>query len=395
MALVPFRYNLRSLLVRSSATLLTVCAIGATVAVLAGMLSLQQGFKTLFEEKGRADLAVFLRRGATSEGESGLSREQCDILSKEVPEVERDATGKPLASAELFLAVRLRKFDGGETNVAIRGIEPTTFAIHGDDLRIVDQPGQHEPGRRFTPGSDELIVGDGLIERIANCKVGDTLRINTVTFRIVGTFTGKGGYRSEIWGDLERLSAALQRTVRSRVLAKVAPGTDLAAVQERYTSDLRLQPTVQTERSYLASQTERLTLTFTFLGGFLALIMGIAAVFTGTNSMLSAISSRTHEIGILKAIGYRPLAIFLSFLGEAVLLGVLGGLVGCLLVLPFQGAETGTMNQTFSEATFAFRTTPMVMATAISFAAALGLIGGMFPALRAARMTPTQALRRS
>ncbi len=404
MALVPFRYNLRSLLVRSSSTLLTVCAIGATVAVLAGMLSLQQGFKTLFEEKGRADLAVFLRKGATSEGESGLTREQCDILTKEVPEVQLDAAGKPLASAELFLAVRLRKFDGGETNVAMRGIEPMTFAIHGDDIRIRDEkftiatrdePLHEVQGRRFTPGSDELIVGEGLVDRIANCKVGDTLRINTVTFRIVGTFTGKGGYRSEIWGDLERLSAALQRPVRSRVLAKVAQGTDLAAVQERYTSDLRLQPKVQSERDYLASQTQRLTITFTFLGGFLALIMGIAAIFTGTNSMLSAISARTHEIGILKAIGYRPFAIFASFLGEALLLGVLGGVVGCLLVLPFQGQETGTMNQTFSEATFAFRTTPTVMIAAITFAATLGLVGGMFPAWRAARMTPTQALRRS
>lgn len=388
MALVPLRYNLRSLFVRSSSTLLTVCAIGATVAVLAGMLSLQQGFSLLFQERGRADLAVFLRKGATSEGESGLNREQCDILKKEVPEIERAADGTPLASAELFLAVRLRKFDGGETNVAIRGVEPLTFAVHGDDLRIVD-------GQNFRPGSDELIVGDGLVERIANCKVGDTLRINTITFRIVGTFTGKGGYRSEIWGDLDRLSAALQRPVHSRVLAKVAPGTDCSALTERYTSDLRVQPKVQTEREYLASQTSRLKLTFTILGGFLAAIMGLGAVFTGTNSMLSTIGARTHEIGILKAVGYRPFPIFLSFLGEALLLGVLGGLFGCLLVLPFQGAETGTMNQTFSEVTFAFRTTPVVLLQSITFAALLGLVGGLFPAWRAARMTPVQALRRS
>jgi putative ABC transport system permease protein len=388
MALVPFRYNLRSLFVRSSSTFLTVCAIAATVAVLAGMLSLQQGFATLFTERGRDDLAVFLRKGATSEGESGMTREQCEILTKEVPEVARDEQGRPLASAELFLAVRLRKFDGGETNVSIRGVEPATFAIHGNDVRITQ-------GQRFTPGSDELIVGEGLTGRIADCKVGDVLRINTASFRIVGVFAGKGGYRSEIWGDLERIGEALQRPVRSRVLAKVAPGTDLDAVQTRYASDLRLQPKVQSERTYLASQTERLSLTFSLLGGFLAVIMGIAAVFTGTNSMLSAIGARTHEIGILKAVGYRPVAIFLSFLGEAVLLGMAGGVVGCLLVLPLQGAETGTMNQTFSEVTFAFRTTPSVMLTAIVFAGALGLVGGLFPALRAARMTPTQALRRS
>lgn len=388
MALVPLRYNLRSLWVRASSTLLTVCAIGATVAVLAGMLSLQQGFAVLFQERGRDDLAVFLRKGAKSEGESGLTREQCNVLQKEVPEIELDGAGKPLASAEVFLAVRLRKFDGGETNVAIRGVEPATFAIHGDDIRIV-------AGRMPKPGSDELIVGEGLVDRIRNCKPDDTLRINTGTFRIVGTFTGKGGYRSEIWGDLERLSEALQRPVRSRVLARIKPGTDLAAVQTRYESDLRTQPSVQTERAYLATQTDRLSTTFSILGTFLGLIMGLGAIFTGTNSMLAAIGARTHEIGILKAVGYRPFPIFVSFLGEAVLLGLLGGLLGGLLVLPFQGAETGTMNETFSEVTFAFRTTPFVMLVAITFAMLLGLVGGLFPAWRAAQMTPTQALRRS
>jgi len=387
MALVPLRYNLRSLWVRASSTLLTVCAIGATVAVLAGMLSLQQGFAVLFQERGRDDLAVFLRKGAKSEGESGLTREQCNVLQKEVPEIELDGAGKPLASAEVFLAVRLRKFDGGETNVAIRGVEPATFAIHGDDIRIV-------AGRMPQPGTDELIVGEGLVDRIRNCKPDDTLRINTGTFRIVGTFTGKGGYRSEIWGDLERLSEALQRPVRSRVLARIEPGTDLAAVQTRYESDLRTQPSVQTERAYLATQTDRLSTTFSILGTFLGLIMGLGAIFTGTNSMLAAIGARTHEIGILKAVGYRPFPIFVSFLGEAVLLGLLGGLLGCLLVLPFQGAETGTMNETFSEVTFAFRTTPFVMLVAVTFAMVLGLVGGLFPAWRAAQMTPTQALRR-
>ena len=388
MALVPLRYNLRSLFVRSSATALTVCAIGATVAVLAGMLSLQQGFATLFQERGRGDVAVFLRKGATSEGESGLTREQCDILSKEVPEVARDPKGAPLASAEMFLAVRLRKFDGGETNVAIRGVEPLSFAVQGDDLRVVE-------GRRFEPGSDELIVGEGLLDRIANCRVGDVLRINTVTFRIVGTFAGKGGYRSEIWGDLDRLGKALERPVASRIVAVVRPDTDFAALTERYASDLRVQPKVQSEREYLKSQTGDLSQRFTLLGGFLAVIMGVGAIFTGTNSLLGTISARSHEIGILKAVGYRPFAIFVSFLFEAVLLGVLGGLAGCLLVLPFQGAETGTMNQTFSEVTFAFRTTLPVMLDAIAFAAALGLLGGMVPAWRAARMTPTQALRRA
>jgi len=387
MALVPFRYNLRSLWVRRSSTLLTTCAIGATVAVLAFMLSLQQGFLILFQENGRDDLAVFLRKGATSEGESGITREQCEVLTKEVPEIAKDDKGRPLASAELYLAVRRRKADGGETNIALRGVEPMTFAIHGDTVRIVE-------GKNFTANSDEVIVGEGLVGRVPECRVGEVLQINTVPFRVVGVFTGKGGYRSEIWGDLERLGQALQRPVSSRVLARIQEGTDLKAIEQRFTDDKRLQPKVETEREYLASQTKRLEGQFLGLGLFLAIIMGIAAVFTGTNAMLSAISSRTHEIGILQAIGYRPLAVFLSFLFEAVALGVLGGVFGCALVLPFQGMETGTMNQTFSEVTFAFRTTPSVLGSAIGFAGLLGLVGGAFPAWRAARLLPTQALRR-
>jgi ABC-type lipoprotein release transport system permease subunit len=387
MALVPFRYNFRSLWVRRSSTLLTICAIGATVAVLAGMLSLQQGFATMFAENGRTDLAIFLRKGATSEGESGLPREQTDLIKKETPEILQDAQGQPLASAEMYLAVRREKVDGGETNVAMRGVEPSTFAVHGDALQII-------AGRRFTPGADELIVGEKLVARIANCQVGETLRINVTPFKIVGTFRGKGGYESEIWGDLDRLGEALQRPVRSRVIAKIKPDTDLAAIEARYTDDKRLQPKVQTEQEYLQSQTKALSITFTAIGLFLSILMGIAAVFTGTNAMLSAIAARTHEIGILQSIGFRPFAIFSAFLLEALLLGILGGVVGCAMVLPFQGRETGTMNQTFSEVVFAFRTTPTVMVAAIVFASLLGLVGGALPALRAARMKPTQALRR-
>ncbi|MFK7742398.1 MAG: ABC transporter permease [Planctomycetota bacterium] len=388
MALVPISYSLRSLFVRWSSTLLTVCAIGATVAVLAGMLSLGEGFSSMFQERGRADLAIFLRKGATSEGESGIQREQCEILKKEIPEVVRDAEGRPLASAELFLAALLPRYDGGKTNVSLRGVEPATFAIHGDDVKILE-------GRKPELGTDELLVGASVTDRIQNCRVGDTLRINTAPFRIVGVFDAKGGYRSEIWGDLDRLSEALERPVRSRVVAKLEPGADIAAIQERYETDLRVQPAIFTERDYLTTQTGNLRATFIGAGIFLAIIMGIGALFTGVNSMLSSIGARTHEIGILKAVGYRPLAIMLSFLLEAVVLGLLGGAIGCLLILPLQGLQFGTTNfDTFSDVVFGFRTTPFVMGTSIGFAMLLGLVGGLLPAWRASRMTPTQALRR-
>jgi len=388
MALVPLTYNLRSLFARRSSTLLTVFSVAATVAVLAGVISLQQGFQTLFAERGREDLAVLLRPGATSEGESSFPRDRAEILIKESPEFALTDDGRPLASGELFLAVRRFKESGGETNVPIRGVQPMTFAIHGDDLRITE-------GRGFEPGADEVIVGRGLVGRIRDCHVGDVLQLNTTPFRVVGIFESKGAFESEIWGDADRMMEALQRNGFSRVIATLTDPSELAPLAERLATDKRVPAKVLSEREYLTSQTSALSATLLLLGLFLALVMGTAAVFTGTNAMLSAITTRTHEIGILLSLGFRPWAVFLSFLLEAILLGLLGGALGCLVVLPLNGVRTGTMNfQTFTEFAFAFRATPTVLATSIGFALFLGIVGGAWPAWRAARLTPTQALRR-
>ncbi|GAB4164327.1 MAG: ABC transporter permease [Planctomycetota bacterium] len=388
MALVPLQYNIRSLHQRRSATLLTVLSIAATVAVLAGMLALQQGFSILVQERGRSDLAVMMRPGAKSEGESIIGLEAAQILVKETPEIAQDEQGRPLAAAEMFLAVSLEKAFGGKTNVPIRGVQPATFAIHGDDVRILQ-------GRRPTPGSDELIVGSSIADRIRDCHVGDVLMLNVTPFRVVGIFKGRGGFDSELWGDADRLQHALQRQAYSRVIAVLRPGTDVEAMARRLADDPRVPTKVLTERAYLSSQTAELAGMLGFLGAFLATIMGIGAVFTGTNAMLSSIGARTHEVGILLATGFRPFSIFLSFLFEALVLGLLGGLAGCLLVLPLNGMRTGTMNfATFTEIAFAFRTTTGVLICAVSFAMVLGIVGGAIPAWRAARMMPTRALRR-
>lgn len=388
MAFVPLSYNLRSLLVRRSATLLTVLGIGATVAVLAGVLALQQGFATLFEENGRDDVCVFLRQGATNEGDSVFSLERAQILMKSLPDIERPEDGQPLVSSEMYLAVRRYKLDGGETNVPIRGVQPGTFAIMQDDLHI-------ESGRNFVPGADEVIVGRKLVDRIRDCELGDTLVLNTTPFKVVGVFDHPGPYKSEIWGDRDRMAEALERPVFNRVIAKLKPGTDLADLKERMESDPQVPCKVLTEREYLSSQTQAFSFVLRALGVFLAVIMGVAAVFTATNTMLSALASRTNEIGILLSLGFKPWAIFVSFLFESLVLGLLGGAAGCLMALPLNGVNTGAMNfQTFTEVAFAFRVTPEVMITAVSFALMLGLVGGALPALRAASLRPTEALRR-
>ena len=388
MKLVPASYNLRSLIVRRGPTLLTVLGIAATVATVAGVLALQQGFATLYAENGRPDLAVVLRPGATSEGVSSFSRESALRIAKSTPEFAVDANGAPLASLECFLAVRRFRVDGGETNVPLRGVQPQTFALRGDELRMAE-------GRNFVAGTDEVIVGRSITNRIADCRVGDVLTINVTPFKVVGVFECDGPFESEIWGDFDRMLSALDRFGPNRVLGRLVEGADVAAMDERLRASPETPAAVTTERDYLSAQTEVLSAILVFLGGFLGLIMGVAAVFTATNTMLSAIASRTHEIGILLASGFRPLAIFLSFLFEATLLGLLGGIVGALLVLPLNGIQTGTTNfQTFTEVAFGFRITSNVLLPAILFSLVLGVFGGALPALRAARMTPTEALRR-
>ena len=388
MAWVPLSYNVRSLFVRRSATLLTVLGIGATVAVLAGVLALQQGFETLFSQGGRDDVVVMLRPGAAAEGESIFSRDRANFLIKSCPEIAEAADGRPLAAAESYLAVRLFKLSGGETNVPIRGVQPMTFEITGERLEIVD-------GRNFQAGTDEVIVGQKLTGRIRDCRVDDVIVLNTTPFRVAGVFDYDGPFSSEIWGDLERMAVALERPVFNRVIAKLRPNVSVEEFAERLENDEQAPAKAMSERRYLSEQTQVLSVVLGVLGSFLAGVMGLAAVFTATNTMLAALAARTHEIGVLKSIGFRPFPIFVSFLFEALFLGLLGGLAGCLFALPLNGIETGTTNfQTFTEVAFAFRVTPHVMTTAVVFALILGLFGGAWPAWRAARMKPTEALRR-
>ncbi len=389
MKLVPFSYNLRSLFVRRTTTVLTVLGIGSTVAIIAGVLALQQGFARLFTESGREDLVVVLRQGATTEGDSGFSRERADVLKKSSPEIAIDDEGRPLASLETYLAVRRFKRDGGETNVPIRGVQEAAFALHETTLRIVE-------GRRFEFGTDEVIVGSKLTGRIRDCRIGDVIVLNTTPFRVVGVFEHDGPFASEIWSDVERMSSALERPVFSRMIAKLKPGITVAAFHERLQNDVQTPAVALTEREYLVRQTQAISSTLFGLAGALALIMGIAAVFTATNTMLASVGSRTREIGILLAIGYRPFAIFLSFLLETILLGLLGGAAGSVMTLPLNGIETGTTNfQTFTEVAFAFRVTLPVLLTAIGFSLVLGVAGGAWPSWKAARLRPTEAMRRA
>jgi putative ABC transport system permease protein len=387
--LVPFSYHFRSVLVRRSSALLTIIGIGATVAILGGVLALEQGFSQLFSENGREDLVVFLRSGAMNEGESVIPREHTNTLIKSLPEIASNSAGEPLASAENWVAVRLGKVGGGETNVPVRGVGPRSFELAGSDLRI-------SAGRRLEPGADEIIVGSRLSRRIRDCGLGQVLVLDATPFRVVGVFEHDGPFASEIGGDVDRLGEALARPGHCRVIAKLRPGVEIASLAERLAADPRLAVDVRSEKEYLASQTLLLSASLRTLGALLAGLMGLAAVFTATTTMFAVVSARTREVGILKSVGFRSGPIFLGFLLEALVLGLLGGALGCVAILPLNGVETGTTNfQTFAEVAFAFRITPGLLGTALLFALALGLLGGAAPAWRAARMSPVEALRRA
>ena len=384
---LPVRYTLRNMAVRRSATALTALGIAMTVAVFAGVLALNLGFRQLYETHGDSNLAIYLRPGAKSEGESVVRREEADILIKERPEVARDEAGRPLAAAELYLAVYMDKVDGGVTNVALRGIQPASIALREGVVRKVE-------GEWFKFGTDEVVVGLPLTKRMKNCRVGDTIDINTSSFRVVGVIQAGSAEGGEIWGDVDRLMQALERPVFSRVIARIKPGTDLHAVAEELQHDARVPLQVLSEPEYLSKQTALTGKMLSTLGTILTIVMGIAAVLGAMNTMLASVAARTHEVGVLLAIGYPRLSVFLSFLLEAALIGLVGGAVGLLIALPFNGVETGMSNwNTFTDVSFAFRLTPGLALKSFLLAFGLGLIGGALPALRASRLKPVEAFR--
>jgi putative ABC transport system permease protein len=387
--LVPFRYPFRSLAVRWSPSVFSALGIGLTVAVLGGVLSLREGFQSLVGETGRDDVLVYVRPGAQSEGESIVRYPKDSAVLMTRPEIARDETGAPIAACESYLGINLEKSDGsGTTIVPVRGVEPMSFRIQGERLRVVD-------GRMPAFGADEVIVGRPLSKRIRDCRVGDTLVFNVTPFKVVGLFTHDGAYASEVWGDVVRITGATQRPFRQRLVALLAPGHDVSKIAAEIENDPQTPMKLQTERAYFAAQTSNLGGVLMVLATILTILMGTAAVLGAVNTMLAAVGARTREVGILVSLGYRGFSVFLSFLLEAGIIGLAGGLLGCLIVLPLNGLETGTTNwNTFTEVAFAFRVTPALLLRAVVVAVTLGLLGGAFPAWRASRLVPTAALRR-
>jgi len=385
---LPLHYNVRNVRVRWQVTLLAVSGIALVVAVFAVLMSMSEGFKTALKSTGRPDNAIIVQRGSGSELTSGVPLEARNMIIVD-DRVARGADGQPLASWDWVIVISLVKAtDGMPTNVTLRAVPPRAFEVRGG-IRVLE-------GRAFTPGLDEVIVGRKLTERIRGVKLGDNVKYQHKQLHVVGIFESQGGaFESEIWGDFDTLGAIFQRGSGSNSL--VVRMKDPAAIPEldRW---IRAQPQMQLqavpERKYYEDQAGPLAKILRSLANAVAWIMGFGAVFGAMNTMYAIVAARTREIGTLRALGFSRRAILSSFLIESVFLALVGGALGCLLALPMHGFSTGTgQTQSFSEIAFAFRLTPGIMLTGMVFAAVMGILGGLFPALRGARLPITAALR--
>jgi ABC-type lipoprotein release transport system permease subunit len=387
-ARIPLIYNVRNLAVRRVSTILTALGIGLVAWVFIFTLALAGGFQSALTTTGSSQNVMVIRKGSTSELMSIVSREAAGaVLSQE--EVARAADGTPLAAAELMVVWNLPRKSGTWTNVVVRGVSPKSLALR-PKMRLVQ-------GRMYRPGLDEVVVGSMVAHRFQNCSVGDRLKLAGREWTVVGVLdAGGAAYDSEIWGDVELFMPVFDRPVFQSMTLRLRDPSQFPALKKRLEADPRLSVEVEREDRFYAAQSGMLAALLRGLGFFVTSIMSLGAVFGALNTMYAAVASRTKEIGALRAIGFSRGAVLTSVLVESVLLALLGGAIGCLLAIPVRTFTTGTMSfATFSELAFRFQVTPGMMLAGLVFSAAMGLVGGFFPARRAATMPIVEALRQA
>lgn len=383
---IPIIYNVRSIMQRPASTVMTAVSIGLVVAVFVAMLALATGFRAALAKTGSPDNVIVLRQGAQDELSSGISRETARLIAT-FPHVAKGSDGQPLVSPEVYVLLNPDRKTGGIGNVVARGVDDRAFDVrHG--VHIV-------AGRKFNSGASEVIIGRRIAERFVNMDIGDTLEFGGRRWEVVGHFASEGsGFESEVWGENEQFMPVFRGQVYQSVIFRLASGTTLDEVQRAMETDPRLQVSVRQEQDFYTSQSAILSTTLKIMAVFISAIMSIGAIFGAVNTMYSAVASRAPEIAVMLTLGFRPRSVLASFLSEAAIIALLGGLLGCLFALPINGIATSTTNwQSFSEVAFAFRVTPTLLVYGVVFAVVMGVIGGLFPAWRAARLPVVQALR--
>lgn len=378
--------SLRSIPQRLGPSLVIVVGLAGVVAVFTALLAMAEGFQSTLKSTGREDVALVLRGGSSAELNSVLPRDQATLI-KQAPGVRQGGDDQPLASAEMIVIAELLK-TGEKTgsNIIVRGVEPAAFALR-PQLKIVD-------GRRFQPGLRELIVGRGVAQQFEGVRLGETLRMRGSDWTVVGVFESGDANESELWVDVEVAQTTFNRRGFSSVRLQLPNPAGLKSVKDALTADPRLNVDVESEQQYYSGQTRQFRQTIGMLAGVVTLIMALGATFAALNTMYAAVGTRAREIATLRAIGFSGAPVVVSVMIESLLLALAGGVIGALLAyLLFNNMAVSTLGANFSQVVFQFKVTPVLVQRGLLIAVAIGMIGGLLPALRAARLPVTTALR--
>ncbi len=386
LALAATRIGVASLPQRWGASSVIIVGIAGVVGVLVAMLAMGDGFKATLDNTGRDDTAIVLRGGSQAEINSVITRDQLPLVSS-LPGVAKGADGKPLVSPELSQVVVLpSNSDGGDVNVQFRGVGEQAWAVR-PNLKII-------AGRKFTPGLREIVVGKGAAAQFRGIEVGKTLDLAHQQWTVVGEFSSGDSYESELWADTETVASTYDRQAYQSLLLHTDGKNGLKQLKAALDADPRLKLDVETTRDYFAKQSGQLSGLINILGKVIGTIMAIGAVFGALNTMYAAVAGRAREIATMRAIGFRSLPVVLAVMLETMLLALLGGVLGGLIAwLVFNNYSVSTLGSNFSQVVFQFKVSPQLLWSGLKWALGIGLVGGLFPALRAARLPVTEALR--
>jgi len=385
---IPIIYNFRSVKARWTSAIVAVLGIAGTVGVFVAMLSLARGFRATLVSSGSVDNAIVMRAGATSEMMSGIGLDTIKIL-QDKPGVARE-NGEPLVTSEVVVVAPFPlRSTGTDANVQVRGVSSNVLTVRRN-IKVVE-------GQMFRPGLSELIAGRNATNSYSGLNVGNKVRFGGGEWTVVGIFdAGGSAFDSEVWCDGRVLDDVYKRPnniFQSATVHLTSPDA-FQEFKDAVTKDPRLSVDVSREIDYYAKQSQTMTRLITVLGGLVAAVMAIGAIFGALNTMYSAVAERIREIAVMRAVGFGAVSVVFSFLIEAVLISFVGGAIGCLAVLPLNGFTTGAMNwQTFSHLAFAFKITPALLSGGIIFALAMGVAGGLLPAIHAALRPVAAALR--
>ncbi|TAK18346.1 MAG: ABC transporter permease [Acidobacteria bacterium] len=380
--------SIRTIPQRFGSSAVALVGIAGVVIVFIAVLSIGEGFRIAMQDAGKPDRVMVMRKGADSEMTSGIGGPDADII-KQAPGILME-DNKPVASAELYVIIdRDKKTTGTAANVPLRGVEPTVMQVR-NEAKITQ-------GRMFQFGTNEVIVGKGAMGQFAGLDLNSEIKSGQLTMKIVGVFeTGGSAAESELWTDSHLIQNVYRRgNSYQSVLLRLDSPDSFQKLSDWLTTNKELEVQVRRESEYYAAQSETMTTLITGIGYTIAVLMGLGAIFGAILTMYTAVATRTREIATLRALGFNAFSVLISVMGESLALAAIGGLAGGFLAYAaFNGYQTATMNfQTFSQVAFAFKVTPSLLFTALFYALFMGFLGGVFPAIRAARLPIPSALR--